>query len=205
MVGQRFGILTVIESGGRNSRGRRIWICKCDCGTTKCFRHDHLNAGLSKSCGCVATSKIVRQSTRHGQATRGHVTPEYRAWQAMRKRCEDAQCKAFKWYGARGIRVCERWQTFENFIRDMRARPSAKHSLDRIDVNGNYEPGNCRWATWREQQNNRSNNRKIVINGESMTANEWSRRTGTKQTTIRRRLQLGWTAFEAVYGRTKAA
>lgn len=117
----------------------------------------------------------------------------------MKNRCEKPSCAAYYKYGARGIKVCERWKTFENFYADMGPKPSAKHTLDRINGTGNYEPGNCRWATPHEQQRNLKNNVRLDYNGKSLTAGEWAEIIGLKAKTIESRIRLqGWTTEEAL-------
>lgn len=132
------------------------WLCLCDCGILKVTSQSCLIQGQSKSCGCwnIDPAKIAT----HGQSRKGHRSTEYNIWAGMRSRCESKKCKVYKWYGARGIYVCDQWRGehgFENFFADMRKRPSLKYSLDRINVNGNYCPENCRWATKQEQMDNR--------------------------------------------------
>lgn len=125
--------------------------------------------------------------------------PERNSWGHMRQRCKNPRSRFYADYGGRGISVCERWdRSFDDFYRDMGPKPSPQHSLDRIDNSGNYEPGNCRWATAREQNNNRRDNVLIEAFGESHTAPEWSRRTGIKRTTIECRLKSGMTAEQAL-------
>lgn len=119
-------------------------------------------------------------------------TPEYRAWTGMRRRCHNRRCAEWDNYGGRGIEVCERWDRFLNFLSDMGHRPSPQHSLDRIDMNGHYEPSNCRWATRSEQNQNTRKNRFIIHNGLSLTLSEWSRRTGFSPAVITTRLDSGW-------------
>jgi hypothetical protein len=117
----------------------------------------------------------------------------------MKNRCEKPSCGAYYKYGARGITVCERWKAFENFYADMGPKPSPKHTLDRINGTGDYEPGNCRWATPHEQQRNLKNNVRLDFDGQSLTAGEWSERLGINAKTIEARYQrLGWTAEEAL-------
>lgn len=119
-------------------------------------------------------------------------TPEYNAWINMIQRCEDKSLRAYHRYGGRGISVCPEWRhSFATFLANMGRRPTSSHSLDRIDVNGNYEPWNCRWATWKEQQRNRSNNVRVTIGGVSLTLPEWEERTGIAQATIRQRIKAG--------------
>ena len=124
---------------------------------------------------------------------------EYKTWRGMRKRCYLKSMQWYHRYGGRGIRVCERWQEFKNFLEDMGEAPTIKHSLERIDNNQNYEPSNCRWATWKEQERNRCNNRKVTFNGETKTLAEWSEITGMGQTAIASRIDnLNWTIEDAL-------
>jgi len=137
-----------------------------------------------------------------GELSRTHGrggTPEYILWAGMKDRCQNAHGRHFPGWGGRGIKVCERWHKFENFFADMGPRPSTKHSLDRIDNDGNYEPGNCRWATWTEQASNRRNNDMVQFRGETRTLNEWSRVLGIGQGTLWHRLYTSkWSVDEAL-------
>ena len=119
-------------------------------------------------------------------------TPEYRVWSAMIQRCTNPNVPKFKNYGARGIRVCERWLSVECFLADMGRRPSDSHSLDRIDNDGDYMPGNCRWATDGQQRRNRSDNVYLTHEGRTMIVSDWAREIGISEFTIRKRLRLGW-------------
>jgi hypothetical protein len=124
--------------------------------------------------------------------------PEYKAWGHIIQRCENPKTKKFHNHGGRGIKVCERWRnSFVDFLADMGKRPSAKHSIDRIDNDGNYEPGNCRWATNLEQSRNRRTNRLITVDGETMCSVDAARKYGLKRQTLEKRLDLGWSHEDA--------
>lgn len=125
--------------------------------------------------------------------------PEYHVWRNMKKRCTDPRHDHFKYYGGRGIRVCQRWLvSFSNFILDLGPRPSPKHTIERLDNNGNYEPGNVKWATDEEQRRNRSDNSKITWNGETLTVTEWAHRLRIPVETIARRVRRGWSPEKVV-------
>ena len=155
-TGNKFGRLLAIEP----IRGfaKIKWLCICDCGKTKIVSGDKLNSGESKSCGCLQkelqSAKIKKSNLRHGHNVKGKQTRTHRSWQSMLARCRNPKNTNYSRYGGRGITVCERWSLFENFLNDMGERPENK-TLDRMDVNGNYEPENCRWATLSEQQRNK--------------------------------------------------
>ena len=196
--GTRFGLLTIISQAEtrKTSNGTaRYYLCKCDCGAMKTISSCSLRAGLSKSCGCLRKQLASIRGTRHGDSKGGGSwTPEYRAWHALRGRCNNPKNPKYKDYGGRGITVCERWDVFANFLADMGRKPSAIHSIDRIDVNGNYEPGNCRWATRKEQANNCRSNHEITFQGRTKNLTQWSEETGLPYLTLLMRIRRGWTA-----------
>ena len=132
---------------------KRLWSCQCVCGAIRDIQASNLLSGSSKSCGCKRPRNIT-----HGLSKK--KSPEYLAWKNARSRCNNSNRKDYIDYGGRGITVCERWNDFEKFLEDMGKRPSSQHSLDRREVNGNYEPDNCRWATKQEQVLNRRKQRK---------------------------------------------
>jgi hypothetical protein len=146
--GRRFGRWTVIVAGGPTSK----WGCKCDCGTVRSVYAPDLRAGKSKSCGCLRNEITAARSYRHGYALGRRRTPEYQAWHDMKRRCENPQHNRYADWGGRGIGV--RFQNFGQFLNDVGPRPSPQHSIDRIDNDGDYAPGNVRWATSSEQRRN---------------------------------------------------
>lgn len=194
LVGRKYNQLTVLEYGGSRqfSKSREsTWKCRCVCGKELVVAQRYLVTGGTKSCGCI----VGKHKRTHGATG----TTEYRAWDAMRRRCNDAGDTRYPGYGGRGIRVCERWMKFENFIADMGIRPSADHSLDRYPNNdGNYEPGNCRWATRVQQSNNRRSSRTLTINGQTKTYAQWERQVGLPAGRIFKRLKIGWSPDEVL-------
>jgi hypothetical protein len=198
LLGQKFGKLTVVRFAGRNhGKSRNVsWECLCDCGNTTVTSSGHLRSGNTESCGC-GKGKFT-----HGQSrvNDGVGTPEYETWRHMISRCNSVSCTGYENYGGRGIKVCDRWlESFENFLADMGEKPSPKHSIDRINNDGNYEPSNCRWATKQEQDTNRRTNRKYTLNGETLCVTEWAKRLGVHSQTIFNRIDTyGWTIEEAL-------
>lgn len=178
LTGRRFGRLVALEITGR--RGRYIqWRCRCDCGREVTTRTAALTGGTTQSCGCLALEVRGRTNRTHG---RGH-SREYMAWLNMRQRCTNSNRTDWPHYGGRGITICPEWDSFERFYADMGA-VSAGHSLDRIDVNGNYEPTNCRWATKTEQARNTRANRLLTFDGRTQTMRAWSEDIGVAYTTL---------------------
>jgi len=201
LTDRTFGKLTVTEFAGHvQSKTQRnaVWLCFCSaCQTSKVMRASSLLSGRVSSCGCL----LLAKSAAFGDRVRKHgmyLSPEYAAWQNMKKRCLDSTYRRFKDYGGRGIKVCDRWlESFENFIADMGRRPSNNHSIDRKDNNGNYEPSNCEWALRPQQDSNKRTSRLVTYKDETLTLKEWSRRIGIHYNTLRQRLASGWTTEEA--------
>lgn len=189
LTGQKFGKLTVIEENGRGKRGEVLWLCVCDCGNKRNKSASFLRKKSTFSCGCEKKEAAKKAFTSHGLSQ----TPTYNVWQSMKDRCLNPKNCVYHNYGARGIKVCDRWiNSFENFYSDMGEKP--KHlSIERIDNNGDYEPSNCRWATAREQCANRRRSSHVTIDGETKNISEWSRVSGIGRSTIRRRFDAGIT------------
>jgi hypothetical protein len=168
MIGCKFNMLAVL-SRAPNQGAKTMLLCKCDCGNECIVWMNNLRRGFTKACGCLVGKHWVGRSyVRPSLNVHGYSrTPEYQVWRLMKRRCYDVSNKDYHNYGGRGITVCDRWLNGPAaFIEDMGLRPSNKHSIDRIDSNGNYEPSNCRWATQSEQQNNKRTC--IMIDGLSM-------------------------------------
>lgn len=200
LTGQRFGRL-VVEARAPNEGRGSAWACLCDCGKSSVVRSASLRGGLTASCGCLGIERRAAackaSNRRHGHTVGGQSTKTYGTWQNMLRRCRDPQSTGFQYYGAKGISVCDRWTSFENFIEDMGEAPIGK-SLDRIDPRGNYEPGNCRWATNKQQANNKTNNRRIEFDGLSLTLSEWSDRLRIPLKRVSARLTAGWSDEKAL-------
>lgn len=206
ITGYTFGRIQVIQFLGhreyKNSRAV-MWLCQCECdnATTFAIRGSSLTSGGVESCGCIGIEKAIKNKTTHGR----YRTTEYRSWYGMKARCLCRGDASYNRYGGRGILVCEHWLKFENFFEDMGLKPSPKHSIDRIDNNGNYSCGhcdecvangwfaNCRWATKEEQARNTRRKHLIFFRGETRTLMEWSEIIGLPYSVLRARIfQLKW-------------
>lgn len=185
-TGDRYGRLTVIERLPAKSKTdtNARWYCRCDCGRSTVAYGQDLERGKVKSCGCLNAERIMQ----HGYSGR-HV---YGVWQAMRQRCENPKAQRYADYGARGIRVCDEWRRFENFLADMGDRPQG-YSLDRIDNDGPYSKENCRWTISKVQNNNKRDSRVIEFRGEKRTLAEWADHLGLEWSSLRGRIdRYGW-------------
>ena len=200
LTGQTFGRLTVLHRVENDKHGKTRWLCRCVCGTEMARNACHMRKGESLSCGCLQRETNVSAPTVHGHAKVGRATKEYVAWTNMIARCENTKATRFDAYGGRGITVCDRWRhDFVAFLADMGPRPSSRHTIDRFpDNDGNYEPGNCRWATMKEQGRNKRNNRLVTFNGETLTIAEWGERLDSNGTVVGIRLRNGWSDARAV-------
>lgn len=158
--GQRFGAWTVLAQA-ENYRTARPALCRCDCGREAPIVVNKLYAGTSKSCGCFTRARLGADNLRHGARSRKATTPEYRTWLNMRQRVNNPRNEFYADYGGRGIKVCARWGSFENFLADMGTKPSRRHSIERRNNSGDYEPGNCSWEIMSTQA--RNTRRNIIV------------------------------------------
>jgi hypothetical protein len=196
ITGQRFGKLTVLAFDKQDKFRQYMWFCKCDCGNIVSVRGYSLRSGNTQSCGCVQKEVNIKLRQTHGMAD----TRIYNIWQGMKQRCSLPSLSCYKYYGGRGITFCDEWQKFEPFYEWAMANGYADNlTLDRIDVNGNYEPQNCRWITLKEQQRNRRTTHFITFNGETKTLKEWAEQLGINHTTLLERLNYpNWSVEEAL-------
>ena len=195
LTGRIFGKLTADEYAGRGRGGESRWRCRCECGMSTIATSRNLLNGHSRSCGCARKEALKKVSITHGKSQ----SKEYGIWNAMKNRCYNNRVDRYQKYGGRGIAVCDRWlESFENFYADMGPRPTPKHSIDRINNDGNYEPGNCRWATDSEQRRNKTSTVHVTVNGTTKTIAEWAVHHGIKAGTIRERIKRGWSMETAL-------
>ncbi len=193
ITGKRFGRLVALSKAAsyRAPNGKRMsntmWNCVCDCGTEKTIRTRDLKAGNVVSCGCH--KRELR--TKHGH----YKSKTYSSWYHMKTRCDNPNHVAREGYGGRGITYCDKWASFEGFLEDMGEVPDGM-SLDRIDTNGNYEPGNCRWATPVQQMNNRRNTVYLEHDGRRMSLMDWSRETGLSRDKLDYRMKAGYSSSQ---------
>lgn len=193
LTGQTFGRLTVLSRTDSTDKRTR-WLCICTCGTSHIARTQGLRNGFTSSCGCAEKERLAAPRS-HGMS--GTLT--HRSWCAMKTRCTNPNVPSYADYGGRGIKICEHWiNSFENFFADMGERPGLNYSIDRINVNGNYEPSNCRWATTSEQMNNTTRSVYLEHRGLTLSLSEWSRRIGIDVAVLSWRVQQGWSPTDAL-------
>lgn|ERR1700744_882378 len=197
LVGQKFGRLTVIRKIGRAAT-KVVWECLCDCGMHSQSPTGHLMSGKIRSCGCLKREQDRDRLTTHGMST----TRAFNVWMSMKHRCLNPKSTSYKSYGGRGIKICDRWMaSFENFFADM-GEPPKGSSIDRFpDVNGDYEPGNCRWATVAQQAVNKRTNVLLTFGGKTLCLAEWSRELGIPTYSLQYRIRKRGLPLEIAFKR----
>ena len=197
LIGRRFGRYVVIDTCPDNSR--KV-LCRCDCGNEKYVYDSNLLSGRTMSCGCLSSDVTAERNYKHGETK----TRLYHVWLNMKRRCNDPRNNRYKDYGGKGVKVCDDWDDFAGFKKwadDTGYDPDARYgqcTIDRIDVNGNYEPGNCRWATIREQCNNRTTNHLLTYNGITKNITEWEEYLGVDKGRLDNRIRKGWSTERAI-------
>lgn len=187
LSGKRFGLLTVVRLSGKNKFRRNTWLCRCDCGNESNPTTAALRSGNTRSCGCQAN--IGNRTRTHGGTVGGKKTPEYVAWRGMLTRCYNPKAPNYRYYGARGVTVCAEWRKdFAAFLAHVGPRPSPAHSIDRKKSAQPYRPGNVRWSTVAEQQNNRRDNLRVRVNGAEVSVKQIARALGLGYAAVYRRL-----------------
>jgi hypothetical protein len=197
LAGRKFHRLQVIQRAAPGNFGQPRWLCRCDCGNESIVQGAELRSGGTKSCGCLqkeAASKTGKAARTHGMS----FSHEYSCWSSMIDRCLYPKHNAYPQYGGRHIKICDAWRSFQGFIDDMRNAPSTDHTIERIDNNGDYEPANCKWATRREQANNRRNTIRIEIDGEIYPLAMAARKFGVNYQTLHWRIQHGIAPKDAI-------
>lgn len=188
LTGLTFSRLKVIDMEGLNKHFGAVWNCLCDCGKKVKVSANHLRMGTTVSCGCYSREQVAKRSTTHGL----RHTREYKSYRNMLNRCNNPKHRHFKNYGGRGIKVCDSWkECFENFIRDMGPHTDLDLTLERIDVNGDYCPENCKWVYSNEQYNNLRKTVYVVTEWGRISVAEASRKSGIPETTIRSKIKRG--------------
>ncbi len=191
LIGKRFGKLVI-----REMLMYRMCLSDCDCGAMGVKRrYDHIESGRASSCGCARGEFVSQNRSVHGEGRNGKKTVEFKLWLGMRQRCLDKNSLNYKDYGGRGVTIAPEWVSdFPAFLAHMGRRPSPDHSIDRIDNEKGYQPGNVKWSTRKEQCRNRRTSRFLLARGVSKTISEWAEITGIPQATLRRRVVAGWDA-----------
>ncbi len=199
-VGHRFGRLRVMSRVGTNQSRRSLWKCVCDCGGSVIANQHALAIGDRVSCGC--RQKETRFSTenrlRHGRALTNVTDITYTSWRGIKSRCTNPNAKGYHNYGGRGITICKRWRSFENFLKDMGDRPSRKHSLDRKNNSKGYFKANCQWSTRDEQAANKRTVPVLRFRGKNAPRPTWAKEFGIKLPTLNSRLARGWSVKRAL-------
>ncbi len=188
LIGQKFGRLTVVSCAGSNRHQKKIWLCRCDCGTEITTTTGDLKSGTTRSCTCLQKEVVGALKLSHGQRS----CVEYKIWQAVISRCENKKNSSFKYYGGRGIFVHTSFRnSFEAFLKEVGRRPAGSFTIERKDVNKGYEPGNLEWIPHADQAKNKRSNIKITFNGKTKCLAEWGREFGISYGTLTRRMEYG--------------
>ena len=207
LTGRRFGRLVVTEKMESDKHGSPKWLCVCDCGASKIVTGPHLRNGVTKSCGCLRRETVGARSAeiarRIGHDNKKHGmrgTRLYNIWRGVKARCLNPNSKYYDRYGGRGITIHQEWvDSFEVFMEWSMANGYRDDlTLDRKDNDGPYSPANCRWATMKEQANNRRSNRLVTFNGQTKTVAQWAAEKGVNRDMILRRLDAGWSIEKAL-------
>lgn len=203
LTGQRFGRLIVVELVGKDKEHRALWRCQCDCGNECIKSSKHLTPNGTKSCGCLISEVTIARSTTHEMS----YTKIHQTWARMKQRCFDLNFIGYEYYGGRGITVCEEWcndfQAFFDYVSKLEHFGEEGYSLDRINVNGNYEPGNVRWATAKEQARNKRTTIFVEYNGETISLQEAAERSGVGYCVMKKRWATGARGTELFKPRRK--
>ena len=186
LIGQQFERLLVISAAGKSRWGKSLWLCRCNCGVERIVVGHSLRSGCTKSCGCLNRQLAAERLTTHG----GRKTLGYCSWTKAKERCTNPNAKNFHRYGGRGIKFL--FDNFEEFLAHIGPRPGKEYSLDRIDNSGNYEYGNVRWATRKDQNRNTRSNRYLIYQNVTLCVAAWAERLGCSHSTIKTRLSRGW-------------
>ena len=200
LLGRTFERLLVEERAGSTASGSALWQCWCVCGNTVVVAAGHLKSGHTTSCGCASSrTTIAARSRTHGEAPRGQDTAEHRTWGAMMTRCYNENVRSYKRYGGRGITVCDRWHTYEDFLADMGRRPGPGYSIERKKAELGYFKDNCEWATVLTQARNKTSTRRVIYDGREMCIGELAELTGQPYMRLWTRIvEYGWSAERAV-------
>lgn len=190
ITGKKYGRLTAIEYSHTNNDKKAVWKCICDCGNVCFVSGKHMRSGNTTSCGCYGNELRRKSTLTHGGCV-GGKSKDYYLWLGMIDRCRNKNKKHYHRYGGRGIVVCGEWMDFGKFMSDMGPRPDG-YSIERIDNNGDYTPENCRWASKKDQANNRSNNRILKYKGRSLTVSQWADEIGLSKMVLYQRLYRKW-------------
>lgn len=192
MEGQKFGELTVVARASRNARGYITWRCRCACGEEVVIDGGKLRAGVKTQCSASKHAAL------RGPPLTIKYKSEYQSWENMRVRCTDTTHKGYKNYGGRGIKVCQEWQSFEQFLRDMGRKPHPKYTIERTNVDGDYEPGNCRWVSRQDQNRNKRNSVFVTYQGKRMLLIDLVEQLNLSRGVVYGRLKAGWTLAQAL-------